>query len=83
MNIAQLLHKLGVIANVEIVVALLPEVMQPRLPDQTPRYPLLQGFQRFRQRVPPWFAEQEVNMFGHHYVAIDVELVGAPHPLQG
>ena len=71
MNIAQLLHKLRVIANLEIVVPLLPEMI--RLADQSPRYPLLQGFQRFRQRVPLRFAKPEVNMFGHHDVANQLE----------
>jgi hypothetical protein len=38
-NIVELLHKLGVIANVEIVVALLPEMVG--VSDQTPRHSLL------------------------------------------
>jgi len=44
MNIAQLRHKLWVIANVEIVVPFLPEML--RVANQTPRYSLLQRLQR-------------------------------------
>jgi len=48
MNVAQLFHKLRVISDVEIVVALLPEMI--RIANQTPRYSLLQRFQRISQR---------------------------------
>jgi hypothetical protein len=29
------------------------------------------------------FAEQQMNMLGHDYIAINVKSVTAPHPLQG
>jgi hypothetical protein len=46
MNVVELLDKLSVIANVEIVVALLPEMVG--VSDQTPCYSLLQGLQSIR-----------------------------------
>ncbi len=57
MKVAQLLHKLRVISNVEVVVPLLPEMI--RITNQTPRYPLLQGLQRIGQRVRLRFGGQE------------------------
>src|SRR5438270_4017343 len=131
MNIAQLLNKLRIIAKVEIVVPLLPEML--RVPKQAPGYSLLQGFEGIGERVllrpggplkpdfglsgavrrrggpfkpdfglsgavrrrggpfkPDFglsgavrFAEQEVNMLGHDYIAINVESVTTPHPCQG
>jgi hypothetical protein len=53
MNVTQLLHKLRVISNVEIVVPLLPEML--RIANQTPRYSLLQRLQRTGQRIQLWF----------------------------
>jgi len=115
-NIAQLLNKLRIIANVEIVVPLLPEML--RVPKQAPGYSLLQGFEGIGERVvlrpggllkpdsglsgaarrpggpfkPDFglsgaarFAEQQMNMLGHHYIyiAINIEYVTTPHPFQG
>ena len=39
--------------------------------------------QRIGQRIPLRFAEQEVDMLRHDYIAIDVESVTTPHPFQG
>ena len=52
------------------------------IPDQTSRYSLLQRLQRIRQRALLWFAEQQVNMLRHDYIAINLESVTAPHSLQ-
>jgi hypothetical protein len=74
MNIPQLLHKLWVIANVEIVVPCQSNV--GILPASR--------FQRIGQRIPLWFAEEEeVNMLRYDYVAVNLKPVTAPHPLQG
>src|ERR1700692_3233349 len=56
MNIAQLFHKLRVIANIEIVVPPLPEIL--RIANQTPRYSLLQRLQRIGQSILLRFAKQ-------------------------
>ncbi len=80
MNVAQLLHKLRVISNVEIVVPLLPEML--RIANQTPRYSLLQRLQRIGQRIFFGFAEQEVNMLRHDHVTVNLKSEAAPHPLQ-
>ena len=57
MNIAKLLHKLRVIANVEIVIPLLPKML--RIANQPPRHSLLQRLQRVSQGIFFRFAEQQ------------------------
>src|SRR5258708_12017191 len=92
MNIAQLLHKLRVISNVEIVVPLLPEMLFPTRAKsglewathfwkQTPRYSLLQRLKRIGQGIFFRFADQEVNMLRHYYISVNVKPEAAPHPL--
>ena len=98
MNIPQLLHKLRIIANIEIVVPLLPEVLP--VAKQTPRHALLQRLQCIGQRIQfcldgwpiqarfwlEWgslgLAEHEMNMLRHNYIAVNVQFVTTPHPLQ-
>ncbi len=70
-NIAQFLHKLQIISNVEVVVPLFPEMLAPR-------YALLQRLQRIGQRIPLRFAEQEVDMLRHDYVPVNMKLEAAP-----
>ena len=81
MNVAQLFHKLRIIANVEIVVPLLPEML--RIANQMPRYSLLQRLQRISQQIRFRFAEQQVHMLRHDYVPVNLKPVIAPHALQG
>ena len=47
-DVAKLFDELPIIANVEIVVPLLPEVLG--IADQSPRHTLLQRLERFRER---------------------------------
>jgi len=79
-NIAQLLHKLRIISNVEIVVPLLPEMLG--IANQAPRYSLLQRLQLIGQRISFRFAEQQVDMLRHDYVPVNVESVTAAHSLR-
>jgi len=94
MDIAQLLHELRVIANVEIVVSLLPEMLFPTQANtglewathfgkQAPRNSLLQRLQRIGQRFFFRLAEQKVDMLWHDYVPINLKPETAPHSLQG
>jgi hypothetical protein len=55
MNVMELLYKLRMIANVEIIIALLPEVIG--FSDQTPRHALLQRLQSIGERALLRFAE--------------------------
>src|SRR5580658_722684 len=55
MNVPQLLHKLRVIANIEIVISLLPEML--RVANQPPRHSLLQRLQRISQSMQFCFAD--------------------------
>jgi hypothetical protein len=69
------------IADVEVVVALLPEML--RITDQAPRHTLLEGFERVGERSLLWFAEQQVNVFRHDDVAVDAQMEAAPDTLEG
>ncbi len=79
MNIAQLLHKLTLIAHIEIVIPLLPEMF--RLADQSPGHALLQRFDGIGEGALRRFAEQQMNVIGHDDIAIDAEPEAAPHTL--
>src|SRR4030081_3909897 len=67
MNVTQFFHKLRIIANVEIVIPLLPEMpgcpiqacfwLEWVIADQTPRHSLLQRLQRIGQRIQLRLAE--------------------------
>ena len=56
MNVTQLLHKLRIISNIEIVVSLLPEML--RIPNQSPRHSLLQRLQCIGQSNRVRFANR-------------------------
>jgi len=77
MNVVQLLDKLIVIANVEIVVALLPEMLS--LANQSARDSLLQRLDRVGESVLPRFAKQQVNVFGHDHISVDAKFEAEAH----
>jgi len=68
MNVAELLNKLRVIADIEIVVPLLPEVRG--IANQSPRHTLLQRLDGHSERCSLWLADQQVNMLWHDYIAV-------------
>jgi len=80
MDVMELLQELLMIANVEIVVALLPEMIG--VSNQTPRYALLQGFEGIRQGVPFRLADQKMDVFRHDNVSIDAHAETAAHALK-
>lgn len=80
MNVAQLLHKLTVVPYIEIVVALLPEVFG--VADKLSRNALLQRLDRDIQLPNLGLRNEQVNMLGHHNVAVDPKPVLAPYSLQ-
>src|SRR5438270_13031598 len=57
--------------------------LQWEIPNQTPRYSLLQRLQRIGQPIALWLTEQEVNMLRHDDVPVDLKFEAAPHALQG
>jgi hypothetical protein len=79
MNISKLFHKLRFIPNVEIIVALLPEML--RIANQSPRYSLLQRFDHVRESMLLRFAEQQVNVFGHDDITVDAKFEAAADTL--
>ena len=68
-NISQLLHKLVIVPDIEIVITLLPEVFC--FADQSPRDTLLERFDGMGERVAMRFAEQQVNVLRHDDIAED------------
>ena len=92
MNVAQLLYKLRVISNVEIVVPLLPEMLFPTQAKiglewathfwkQPPRYSLLQQLQRIGQRIFVRLAEQQVDVLRHDHVPVNLKSETATYSL--
>ncbi len=63
MNIAQLLAKLIVIANIKIVITLLPKML--RSADQPTRDSLLERLDRISELAVLRLAEQQMNVLGH------------------
>jgi hypothetical protein len=77
MNVTQLLNKLLPVANIEIVVPILPEMRA--FAGQPPRNALLQTLQHNCKRRALGFAEQQVYVLQHHDVAKDTEMVHPSH----
>ena len=80
MNVPQLFHKLRLISHIEIVVALLPEMLG--LANQPPRDSLLQRLDRVGESLQLRLAEQQVNVFGHDDIAVDAKSEAEAHALQ-
>ena len=76
MNITQRLGKLIVVADVDIVIAPLPEALC--FPDQAARDALLERFDRDGERVSVRLAHQEMDMFGHDDVSEHPQAISAP-----
>lgn len=81
MDVVELLYELLMIANFEIVVALLPEVVS--VSDQTPRHSLLQRLEGVRQCGPFGLADKQMDMFRHHDVSVDTKTEVAADALKG
>ncbi len=80
MDVAQLLHKLMFIAHIEIVIALLPEVI--RASDQVPRDALLQRFDRIGERAVLGFVEKQMNVLRHDDIAVDPKSESISHTFE-
>jgi len=80
-NVVNFLYKLLMIANVEVVVAFLPELL--RFSDQAPCDSLLQRLHGVGQRVAFRLAYQKMNMLRHDDVRVDAQAKVAAHALQG
>jgi hypothetical protein len=82
-NVVELLYKLRMIANVEVVVALPPEMLG--VPDQPPCHSFLQrlGERRLRWGSSLGLADQKVNVLGHDDVSVDAKAEAAAHALKG
>jgi len=80
MNISKLFQKLRFVPDIEIIVALLPEIL--RLANQSARDSLLQRLDRVGESMLPRFAEQQVNVFGHDHISVDAKLEAAAHAFE-
>ena len=80
MHIVQLFLERLRLVNIEIVVALLPEVR--RVCDEPARDTLLQRLDGNGQRFAARLAEQQMYVVGHDHVSIDAEQVVAADSFQ-
>ena len=80
MKIPQLFLKLSAIPYIEVVVALLPEVIF--LADHAAGDALLQTLHGIRQRRALRLTQQQVDVFRHHNISEDAKGKLAPHTLQ-
>lgn len=80
MNVTELLHKLLMVANVEIEIPLLPEVRG--VVDQSPRNALLQRLNGIRQSCAVWLTQQKMYMFRHHHISVNAKLEIAANALE-
>jgi hypothetical protein len=80
MDVAELFHEFGFKADIEVVVALLPEML--RIPDETACHSLLQRLQRVCEELLLGLTDQKVDMIRHHYIPINSYAIGASHPFQ-
>ena len=80
MNVAQLLNKLIVCPNVEIVISLLPEMRG--LSNQPPRYALFQRLDRIGKRAAVRLAQKQMHMVGHDNVGVDTKIKAASDSLK-
>jgi hypothetical protein len=80
MNVVQLFHELLIIANIEIVVSLLPEMLG--VSDQTPSHSLFERLQGARQSIEFRFAYKQVNVFRHYDVRVDAKAEAQAHSLK-
>ena len=80
MNVAQLLDKLLIMADVEAVVAFLPKMLC--VSDEPARDPLLQRLDGMCDRFALRLADQQMNVFGHDHIAEYAQPETAPDALQ-
>ena len=80
MNVSQLLKKLVVIVDIEIVIALLPEMF--RFADEPSRDALLERLDRVGEGAALRLAEQQMNVLGHDDVSEDAHFVSTPDTFQ-
>src|SRR6266568_5107448 len=80
MDVAQFLKELRVVADVEIIVAVLPEVFGGA--DQASRNSLFQRLDDDVEGLSARFAQQQMHMLGHDNVAIDAQSVASAHALE-
>ena len=92
MNVTEFLHKLAIVPDVEIVIALLPEMLG-KVPtqantglewgtrDQAARHALLQRLESIGEQAALGFADQQVNMLGHDHIPVNAKSETASHTL--
>lgn len=80
MDIPTLLHELFIVPDIEIVIALLPEMLGGA--DQASRHALLQRFEGIGKKGALGFAHQQVDVLGHDYICVNAEPEIASDALQ-
>jgi len=80
MNIAKLFRELLRVADIEVVIPLLPEVFC--VADQSPRNALFQRLERIGEGSRLWFTSHQVDVLRHHDITIDEKAETASDALQ-
>src|SRR4051812_25091079 len=86
MHIPKLLRDFSIRVHVEVVIASLPEALARGLPElilrarlafaqQAHSDALLQNLHHHGNSIPPWFADQEMNVLGHDHESDDFKVV--------
>ena len=93
MDVTNLLRELRIVANIEIVITFLPEMLggcptqaffwlEWGSSDQSPRNALLERFHGIGERAALRLADEQVNMFGHDNVGVNVDPEAPPHSFE-
>ena len=80
MNIPQLLHKLPMVADIEVVVSLLPEMLV--FSNESARDSLFQRFNCVRKCFPLRFTQKQMHMLRHDNISVHAQIVAAPDTFQ-
>ena len=76
MDVTKLLHELLVAVNVEIVIALQPEVAARRR-DEATCDALFEGLERFSKCRASGLAKQDMHVLWHDDVSVDIQVIAA------
>jgi hypothetical protein len=79
-DVVQLLIKLIMVADVEVVVSVLPEMRS--IANVFSGDALLKRLDSDGERFDVWLAEKQMHMIRHHYISVDAEMEAASDPLE-
>ncbi len=81
MDVAKLLQELPLIPDIEVVVALLPEV--GCFASQLSRHALFERLERLGECPILWFSNEQMYVIRHHDISIHAQAKALPHAFEG